>query len=276
MANTTTQQEKRRDTTERRWVDVEGLKTAYRRKGTGEPLLYLHGAGMTRQWLPLYEELAKTFDVIVPEHPGFGDTEMPEWLDSFDDLVLHYDALMDELGLDRPHVVGHSLGGWTAAELAVFYPRRFASLTLISPMGAWVPDAPAADPFRWSPEKANETVFNGLAENYLEFLIQDEDQLEQTLHEYGEAITFARLTWNPRYDTTLDRRLARIQAPTMVIHPADDRFIPQAHSEHYAKLIPNAKLVVLEGADGEPATHVVVVQQPGRLAELIGAHASQG
>ncbi|HWT91360.1 MAG TPA: alpha/beta hydrolase [Solirubrobacteraceae bacterium] len=258
--------------TEPSWVEVDGLATAYRRKGAGEPLLFLHGAGLTRQWLPLYDALARTFDVIVPEHPGFGDTELPDWLETFDDLVLHYDALLRTLGIERPHVVGHSLGGWTAAELAVFYPERFASLTLISAMGLRVPEAPAADPFRWSEAKAGEMLLNGVGEQYAEFLQQDEEPLEQMLHEYGEGITFARLTWNPRYDVRLDRRLGRLQTPTLVLHPADDNYIPVAHSERYAELIPGARLEVLDGQDGEPASHVITIQQPERIAALVAAH----
>ena len=60
---------------------------------------------------------------------------MPEWLDGFDDLVIHYDALLDALELERVHLVGYSLGGWIAAELAIFYPQRLQSLTLITPAG---------------------------------------------------------------------------------------------------------------------------------------------
>lgn len=255
-------------------VIADGLETAFRREGAGDPLLFLHGAGLTRMWLPLYAQLAGSFDVIAPEHPGFGDTAMPEWLEGIDDLVLHYDALLDGLGLgDRPvHLVGHSLGAWIAASLALTYPRRFASLTLLAPIGLRVPDAPPADPFRWSPEVALETLFSGVGDRYGEYLEQEGD-VEDTLHAYGESITFARLTWNPRYDVRLDRRLARVAAPTQVIGFADDRFVPAAHPRRWAELIPGATHVELAGAAGEPASHLAILQQPDRLAELIGAHA---
>lgn len=256
------------------WANADGLETAYRREGAGEPLLFLHGAGLTRMWLPLYARLAESFDVIVPEHPGFGDTAMPEWLEGIDDLVLHYDALLDALGLGdgRVHLVGHSLGAWVAASLALTYPRRFASLTLMAPIGLRVPEAPPADPFRWSPEVALETLFSGAGERYGEYLEQ-EGEVEDTLHAYGESITFARLTWNPRYDVRLDRRLARVASPTQVIGFADDRFVPAEHPRRWAELIPGATHVSLDGAAGEPASHLAIVQQPDRLAELIAAHA---
>ncbi|MBS1885873.1 MAG: alpha/beta hydrolase [Actinobacteria bacterium] len=258
--------------TEPSWLEVDGLATAYRRKGTGPKLLYLHGAGLTRSWLPLYEELSRSFDVVVPEHPGFGDTKMPETLRDFSDLVLHYDTLIRELDLDGAHVVGHSMGGWIAASMAIFYPRRFASLGLIAPLGVRVEDEPTADAFRWSPETAGEMLLNGTAGQYLD-LLQQGDPIEQTLHEYSEAITFARLTWNPRYDVRFDWRLARIAAPTLVLHPADDRVIPRSHSERFAELIPGARFELLEGTGGEPAGHLAIIQQPEEIAARIAAHA---
>jgi pimeloyl-ACP methyl ester carboxylesterase len=252
-------------------LEVEGLKTAYRRQGDGETLLYLHGAGLTRAWLPLYDELAKNFDVVVPEHPGFGDTPMPDWLTGIYDLVLHYDALIDELGLDNIHIVGHSLGGWIAAYMAIFYPGRFKSLTLITPAGLRVPDAPMTDPFRLSPESALEVLLGSSGPKYLDYFDRG-DEIEAMIQEYSEAITFARLCWNPRYDIKLDRRLGRIRIPTLVIAAEDDRLLPMAHPTRWAELIPNAELRILEGDEGEPTGHLLIIQQPERLAGAIAAH----
>src|SRR5437899_1249625 len=105
---------------------------------------------MTRRWLPLYEALSRYGDVVVPEHPGFGETPLPDWLDGFDDLVLHYAELADLLELGRFHLVGYSFGGWIAAELAAFYPERLRSLTLIAPLGLRVQGHTPADLFRMS------------------------------------------------------------------------------------------------------------------------------
>jgi pimeloyl-ACP methyl ester carboxylesterase len=259
--------------TEPERIAVEGVDVAYRRRGSGEPLLYLHGAGLTRQWLPLYERLAERFDVIVPEHPGYGDTPLPDWLKNFDDLVLHYDAFLAELGVERPHLVGHSLGAWAAAELAVFYPRRFASLTLIAPMGLRAEGATVGDPFKNSPEALAELLLNGSVESYKSHFEQDEP-LEQMLHEYGESITLARLAWNPRYDVKLERRLSRVAAPALVVHAADDRFVNRAHSDRYAALLPDARLEVVDGARGEDAAHLVILQQPDEVARLVAEHAA--
>ncbi len=258
--------------TEPSFVDVDGVDTAYRRKGTGDSLVYLHGAGLTRAWLPLYEQLSQSFDVVVPEHPGFGDTAMPDWLTGIDDLVLHYDALLDALGLDRVHLVGHSLGGWIGAYLAIFYPHRFQSLTAITPAGLRVPDAPITDPFRLSPESALETLLGEESANYLEYFDRG-DELEATIHGYSESITFARLMWNPRYDVKLDRRLARISVPTLVLAAEDDRLVPEAHPKRWAELISGAQLRVVKGRPGEPTGHLVIIQQPQAIAEMVHEHA---
>ena len=80
--------------TEPEFVTVAGVPTAYRRKGAGEPVLFLHGAGATRMWMPFYEECASAVDFIAPEHPGFGETPMPPWLKDFTDVVIHYERTL--------------------------------------------------------------------------------------------------------------------------------------------------------------------------------------
>ena len=259
--------------TEPSFVEVDGLRTAYRRGGEGPTLLYLHGAGLTRAWLPLYGHLSESFDVVVAEHPGFGDTAMPDWLKGMDDLVLHYDAVIRGLGLEDLHLVGHSLGGWIAAYLAIFYPDRFRSLTLVTPAGLRVPEAPMADAFRMSPEIALDTLLGVAGERYLEYLDRG-DETEAMIHNYAESITFARLMWNPRYDVTLDHRLGRVAIPTQVIGVDDDRLIPAEHPRRWAELIPGAELRTLAGTAEEPTGHLAIIQQPERLAAMIAEHAS--
>ena len=257
--------------TEPERVDVSGVPTAYRRKGSGEPLLYLHGAGLTRRWLPLYEELSQSFDVIVPEHLGFGDTPMPEWLSSFDDMVLHYAELLDQLAVGPAHVVGHSLGGWIAAEFACFYPERVRSLTLITPIG--LRGALKADVFRLSPEDASEVLFNGQPERYAEYL-EGGDQVDNIVHDYGERITMARLMWNPRYSIKLERRLQRVGAPATIVLPDDDRLINHDVAARYAEHLPNGEIVTVSGDDA-PTGHLLIVQEPRKVADVVADTAAK-
>jgi pimeloyl-ACP methyl ester carboxylesterase len=249
-------------------IDVRGLQVAYRRKGTGPPTVFLHGAGTTRLWLPFYERMSESVDFLAPEHPGFGDTAMPDWLDGFDDLVLHYHDLLDAFELDRVHLIGFSLGGWIAANIGIFYPERLKSLTLITPAGLRVPDAPATDFMRMPVEQIPDLLFNGRTQDYLDYL-PDPHDLDAAIRGYGEASTFAKLAWNPRYDYRLDRRLSRIECPALVIQADQDQLIPNAHPPRWAELLPNARLEKVGGAE-HPTGHLLIVQEPDRAAEVIG------
>ena len=98
------------------------------RGGSGAPLLLLHGAAGVTAWLPYMEQLARRFDVIVPDHPGFGGSDTPGWLDNISDLAYFYLDVIEQLKLDRVNLVGSSLGGWVAAEVAVRSCQRLNAL----------------------------------------------------------------------------------------------------------------------------------------------------
>ncbi|HEY5754364.1 MAG TPA: alpha/beta fold hydrolase, partial [Steroidobacter sp.] len=112
-------------------MDVRGTRIRVLRGGSGPPLIFLHGASGRVGWLPFLERLSQRFDVIAPEHPGFGRSDDPAWLDRPSDLAYFYLDLMEALNLDGVHLMGTSLGGWICAELAVRNTVRLASLTLI-------------------------------------------------------------------------------------------------------------------------------------------------
>src|SRR3989442_13156430 len=92
--------------------------TAMQWGGSGAPLLFLHGAGGPMIGAPFLDELAKHFTVYAPAHPGFGAGEGIEHLDDIIDFALYYLDFLDELQIDNPHIVGHSMGGSLAAEIA--------------------------------------------------------------------------------------------------------------------------------------------------------------
>src|SRR4029077_4499844 len=119
-----------------------GCKIRVLRGGQGAPLLFLPGSGGAPAWLPFMETLAQRHDVIVPEHPGFGASDTPDWLDTLPDLAHFYLHLLAQLDLAANDLRGHSMGGWFAAELATRNPRRLASLTLICPAGIHVKGVP--------------------------------------------------------------------------------------------------------------------------------------
>jgi len=245
-------------------VDVDGVPVALRRKGRGRPLLFLHGAGFTGKWLRFHEALATRADVIAPEQPGLGATAPQEWIEDFDDLVLHYDALRRELGIDEPFdLVGYSLGGWIAARYATWFPERLRSLTLIVPAGMRVPGKPPyADMFLMSPEQLFATLFNDFANAGEVFLdIADTDVI---VHAFEEASTVAGLIWERRSDRKLERRLARVTCPTLVVGAENDRLVPNEAADRYAELLPNARVRRIPGTG-----HALIIEQPEATAKTI-------
>jgi pimeloyl-ACP methyl ester carboxylesterase len=248
-------------------VDVGGVDVAYRRKGEGEPVLYLHGLGMTRRWLPFHEALSQDSDLIAPEQPGYGETPRQSWIKDWTDVVLHTLEFADALDLERFHLVGYSFGGWLAAELAVLSPERLKSLTLITPFGLRVEGHTPTDIYRMTYAPFMDRCLNGHGADFADY-IDEGGEIETRLQSYAEISALGRVAWNPRYDYKLDRRLARVTAPALVIGVDDDRILPREHVDRYAELLPNARTAIVSGADN-PTGHGVVAQEPQRLAQEI-------
>jgi len=226
------------------FLDVRGVKTHVRQAGRGRPLLVLHPEFGADLWSPYHDELAGSFRVVAPDHPGFGRTERPDWLDHVDDLVFHYLDLLDLLDLERVSVVGTSLGGWIAAAFAVAHPERVERLVLAAPAGIRVDGVERYD------------VFANPIEETLRHLFFDPSRIAQimpTAHgpevivrAYREFSTLARLAWNPYlYDRKLQERLPRVTAPTLIVWGEDDDFLPPRHGEVLAELLPYATLKLL-------------------------------
>lgn len=233
-------------------IGVRGSQIELLRAGGGPPLLYLHSAG-GNVWIPFLETLAKDFTVIAPSHPGFGPSQGLERIDSIHDLVFHTIDLMDGLGLDKPVVVGLSLGGWLAAEIAVHHPERVAKLGLISAVGLWVEGAPIADLFLASPPEARRLLFHE-PESALALTVIPDDPSPEVLTEVLKSReASARIGWNPYFcDPKLAERLYRVKAPTLVVWGDDDRLVPPAHGAAYARGIRDAKLVTIERCGHAP------------------------
>src|SRR4051812_11707329 len=141
-------------------AEIAGCKTHYRRAGKGAPLVFLHGAGGAPIVLPFMEKLATRFDVIVPDHPGYGQSGEPEWLENIHDVAYFYLDFFAHLGLQKTILVGSSMGGWMAMEMAVRNTSRIASLALVSPAGIKAPGAEPADIFLLQPEDMVRRLFH--------------------------------------------------------------------------------------------------------------------
>src|SRR5262245_61838512 len=138
---------------------IDGCKIRMMRAGTGTPLLFLHGMRGASAWRPFMQKLAARFDVIVPEHPGFGGSDTPDWLDTVGDVAYFYLDLIKALQLPKLHLVGASLGGWIAAEMAVRSCHDLKSLVLTAPAGIHVKGVSKGDIFMWSPEESIRKLF---------------------------------------------------------------------------------------------------------------------
>jgi pimeloyl-ACP methyl ester carboxylesterase len=232
-------------------LTVDGCRIRLMRAGSGPPLLYLHGARGASTWLPFMELLAQRFDVIVPEHPGFGQSDTPDWLDNVGDLAYFYLDLMETLGLDRVHLVGTSLGGWIAAEIAVRSCAQLKSLVLSAAAGIHVKGVSKGDIFLWSPEKFVRSLYHDqkLADAAVAQPLGEAEQMT----DMKNRLATAKLAWQPRlYNPHLGKWLHRIKVPTLVLWGDDDKIIPPPYGPAFAKLIPGARLEVINNCGHVP------------------------
>ena len=259
------------------YLDLSGAGRVHLfRAGAGEPVLFLHAAGGAGTWPEFCARLAERFDVIAPDHPGFGKSDEFPDAEGVDDLVYHYLDVLDALGLDRVHVVGASFGGWIAAELAVAAPHRLRSLVLLSAAGLRLPEHPVTDIFLTPPARLPEVLFHtppppppgaaaGAAAD------GSGPDIDAILAAYREATALARFCWVPYLsDPKLERRLRRITVPALVAAPDDDRLIPVAHARRYAERIPGARYA--EVAD---CGHAMYFEKPAEFASLTAQFISE-
>jgi pimeloyl-ACP methyl ester carboxylesterase len=250
------------------FLELAGGRVRLLRGGAGEPVLFLHPAGGAGAWLPFHARLARAgFEVVLPDHPGFGKSDDFPAVEGIDDLVYHYLDVLDGLGLARPHVVGASFGGWIAAELAVHSPHLIGSLTLLSAAGLRLPEHPVADVFLMSPAALAAAAFHDPPRPADSGPPGAAADLDAVIAAYREATALARFSWAPFLsDPKLERRLGRITAPTLVVAPSDDRLIPVAHARRYAALIGGA-----DYAEVADCGHAMHVERPAEFAALVAS-----
>jgi pimeloyl-ACP methyl ester carboxylesterase len=141
-------------------LKVRDVAIKLHRAGSGSLVLFLHGAGGVPQWLPFFDILAERYELLVPEHPGFGGSDDPTWIRSIPDLAMFYLDLLEEAGLDRIHLIGNSLGGWLAAEILIRDRSRFRSLVQLAPAGIRIKGVPCGDNFIWGPQEAVRNLYS--------------------------------------------------------------------------------------------------------------------
>lgn len=262
-------------------VDIEMIETRVgkiqlRRAGTGLPILYFHSAGGEGDALPFLAELARYGEVMAPMFPGFGESEGIEQIDGMEDAVFYLLDLLEKLGLESPNVVGLSLGGWLAAELATRYPEKVSKLVLMNPAGLYITGAPIKDLFGRTPDQMADDLFAD-PNHPIALMMKQMNKLfteggggnipfEMIKPQIQAMTATARLGWNPYlHNPKLQSRLWRITCPTLVIHGEHDGLIPAEHPQAYAESISGAKYVVMPDV-----AHMIPLEKPAELADTIG------
>ena len=251
----------------REMITLAGIEIELFECGNGTPLLFLHGAQGFMPEQPYVGLLAQHRRLLAPSHPGFGASGLPLWLDSIDDIAHLYLELMDSRSLARVDVVGCSLGGWIAAEIATKTPERIGRLALVGPVGVKLGpsnklDIP--DIFAMPQEKVAQLVFHDVEKERLDVAQLTDEQLT-TIARNRE--TTALLTWEPwMHNPKLRHRLHRVTAPTLFIRGASDGLVSQSYVHGYAKLIPNARVTTIAAAG-----HAPQLEQPEEFARILFA-----
>jgi pimeloyl-ACP methyl ester carboxylesterase len=246
-------------------LSIAGLELEVFERGAGAPLLFLHGAQGVLPASAFLERLACTRRVIAPSHPGFGESGLPDWLDSVDDIAHIHLELLDRLALDQVDVIGCSVGGWIAAEIATKVPSRLRRLVMVGPVGVKVgpPDRlDIPDIFAISQERLARLVFHDPDKHRPDLADMPEDALRVLVR---NRETLALITWEPyMHNPKLRHRLHRVAAPALFVRGESDGLVSADYLEAYAALLPHARTAAVAQAG-----HAPQVEQPDALAKLV-------
>ena len=248
-------------------VSLAGVEIEVLRRGTGHPLLLLHGFQHIDPRLPVVELLARNAELIAPSHPGFSHSSRPADFGTVYDLVHLYLEFLETLPKGPLTLMGLSFGGWLAAEIAVKAGRRIDRLILVDAVGIKVSDRETADildVFNTHPEEVTRKSWHA-PETFAPRYDDMEDEELITRARNWDAL--CRYGFHPYlYNPQLKRWLGNIKARTLVLWGAFDGVVKPAYGEAYAKLIPGARFETIAAAGHHPE-----IEQPAALAARVHA-----
>jgi len=233
--------------------------------GQGRPVLFLHGSEGFDWRQPFVALLSDKRRIVAPSHPGFGKSGLPDWLDSVDDIAHLYLELMDILKLDGVDLVGCSIGGWIAAEMATKSPERFRRLVLVGPVGIKVGPS----------DKLDIPDIYAMPESEVQKLLYDDPERmkpdtakmsdDELAAMFRARETLALLTWEPwMHNPKLRRRLQRVAAPVLFIRGESDGLVSQTYLDAYSRMLPDARTLTIKAAG-----HMPQLEQPAVFATAI-------
>jgi pimeloyl-ACP methyl ester carboxylesterase len=241
------------------------VRIAWERHGAGEPLLLIHGLGYARWgWEPVLEPLALSFEVLSFDNRGIGESDAPPGPYSVSELAADAVQVLDEARVERAHVLGTSLGGMVAQELAIANPERVEKLVLTST----TPGGPEAFPL---PERTVELMTNGAtlrefvqnalapgqASEVVERIVAHRERTAQPAEAWG-----AQAAAGASFDA-LDR-IEAIAAPTLILHGTEDAVVDSRNSALLGLRIPDARVELFPGGG-----HLFFWEQPERFVEVV-------
>lgn len=246
-----------------------GIKSRVLELGEGSPILYLHGAAGLQDEEPLLERLAERHLVLAPEWPGYGESGGEERIEDMLDFALHGWDLVEALDLAAPpDLIGHSMGGMIAAEMACLNPRGIRKLVLASALGLWIDEQPIPDLFAMLPFQMAEALFNDAkaGERFLTKGVDfsNMDALQDLMIGNSRRLGTASKILFPIPNRRVSKRLYRLCTETLVLWGRDDAFVPPVYADRWCELLPNATLALIDEAG-----HMLPYEQPGAAAAAV-------
>src|SRR6266511_3242492 len=248
------------------WLTVHSVRLEIVERGQGQPILWLHGEEGLDPGAPFLDLLAAHGSVLAPSHPGFGHSPDVGSIDTVDDLSYLYLDLLAARNLRDVVVIGASLGGWIAAEMAVKCCDRLAGLVLVAPLGIKVGDRETRDIpdiFALHPDEVTELQYADPSRAAVDHTTLTDDQLTVIARNREATALYA---WEPYFhNPKLPQRLHRITAPALLLWGAADRFVTaDYYGAAYRAAIPGARFETIDRAG-----HFPHLEQPDTLVERI-------
>ena len=245
-----------------------GAKVHVLDAGSGEPLVFMHGAGGLFPENPFLDQLAHHYHVFAPEFPGFGASTGEELLEDMLDFTLHGWDVIQELGLTKPHIVGHSMGGMIAAEMAALVPHDVSKLVLVASAGLWLPEHPIPDIFSFLPHEFAQYLFHDRAQGEAMLTggldLKNPEALKEFYIGNTRRLGMAGKILFPVPNRRLSKRLYRLSAPTLLVWGKSDALIPPVYAERFKAQIANAEIVEIEKAG-----HMLPYEQPEEFVRSV-------
>jgi pimeloyl-ACP methyl ester carboxylesterase len=249
------------DTVGRNEETVAGIRLELRRVGRGRPLLLLHGEDALECEAPFLDLLVPDHEVIIPSPPGFGRSERPDWVSAPDDTAYVILELIERLKLGGIDVLGCSLGGWIALEMATKEPAAFSRMALVAPYGVkfvgpterdiadiWMLPPAELTRRKWFDPKKGERDYKAMPEDKLSIIARNNE-------------SFARFCWEPyMHNPKLKHRLARVSAETLFIWGENDGIVTPAYGRSLADHVLGASFVAIPQAG-----HYPHIEQPAEF-----------